>query len=353
MPTPSFASRLLCWWDHHGRKDLPWQRQPTPYRVWVSEIMLQQTQVTTVIPYYLRFMKRFASLKRLAEAPLDDVLACWSGLGYYARGRNLHRAAQLIRQQHKGRFPDQLQTLMALPGIGRSTAGAILALAANQPQAILDANVKRILSRHGAVPGWPGNPAVEARLWRLAQQNLAKTRCAHYTQALMDLGAICCLPRSPHCNECPINNDCQAMLLDQVSQFPGKKPRAALPLRKTVFVIAQDPHGRILLERRPSNGIWGGLWCFPEASSTRDAGRLCRKHLGLRVHDQQALTVIRHSFSHYRLHITPLLLNAERDGRPPMADREQLWYKPGEAASLGLATPVSRLLKTLTKVHRI
>ncbi len=351
MPRARFAGRLLRWWDRHGRKDLPWQRRPSPYRVWVSEIMLQQTQVATVVPYYMRFMKRFPSLKRLAEAPLDEVLACWSGLGYYARGRNLQRAAQLIRRRHQGRFPDQLEALMALPGIGRSTAGATLALSGNQPHAILDGNVKRILSRHGAIPGWPGQAAVEKRLWQLAQLHLETRRCADYTQALMDLGATWCLPREPHCGDCPVRGDCRALALDQVVRFPGKKTRAPLPVRKIVFAIARNSDGKVLLEQRPARGIWGALWCFPEASSIAQARRLCRNRLGLRIHGQQPMATIRHTFSHFQLHITPLLLHTDTTGQAVLEGESLLWYNLAEAPALGLAAPVSRLLNSLKEAH--
>ncbi len=351
MPRTNFAGRLLRWWDRHGRKDLPWQRPRNCYRIWVSEIMLQQTQVTTVIPYFQRFMQQFPSLKRLAEAPLDNVLACWSGLGYYARGRNLHRAAQLIRQRHKGRFPDQIEDLMALPGIGRSTAGAILALARNQPHAILDGNVKRVFCRHGAIPGRPGQAAVEKQLWQLAQQHLASDRCADYTQALMDLGATCCLPRNPRCGDCPVRGDCQALARDQVQCFPEIKSRTPLPVRKTVFVIARDRAGQVLLEQRPARGIWGGLWCFPEAPSIAQARRLCRTRLGLRIQRHQALAEIRHTFSHFQLHITPLLLHTEAAAQAVLEGELQLWYNLAQAPALGLAAPVSRLLDTLKEAH--
>jgi len=352
MPRTRFSGRLLRWWDRHGRKDLPWQRRPSAYRVWVSEIMLQQTQVATVIPYFQHFMKQFPSLKRLAEAPLDEVLACWSGLGYYARGRNLQRAALLIRLRYKGRFPDQLESLMALPGIGRSTAAAILALARNQPHAILDGNVKRVLCRHGAIPGWPGQAAVEKQLWQRAQYYMATDRCADYTQALMDLGATCCLPRKPHCGICPVRGDCRALALNQVQRFPEKKPRTPLPVRKVVFIVARDHAGQVLLEQRPASGLWGGLWCFPEAPSIAQARRLCRTRLGLRIQSQRTLAKIRHTFSHFQLHITPLLLHTEEAAQAVLEGELQLWYNLAQAPALGLAAPVSRLLDSLKEAHK-
>ncbi len=351
MTTASFANRLLRWWDTHGRKDLPWQRQVTPYRVWVSEIMLQQTQVTTVIPYFQRFMKRFPSLKQLAQAPLDEVLAHWSGLGYYARGRNLHRAAQQIRNQHQGRFPDHPDALMALPGVGRSTAGAILALAKNQRQAILDGNVKRVLARHSAIGGWPGLPTVEKKLWAKANEVLTTHRFADYTQALMDLGATCCLARAPQCRSCPLRGDCKALAMDQVHLFPGKKLRKELPIRNTVFILARDAKDQVLLEQRPPSGIWGGLWCFPEAPNLEAARSHCQNHLGLRIQEQSTLQEIRHKFSHYQLNITPLLMRVEESGGVVLEGPEQLWYNPTKSSTLGLATPVSRLLKHLTEAH--
>ncbi len=347
-PNAEFAERLLRWWDVHGRKDLPWQTRVNPYRVWISEIMLQQTQVTTVIPYYQRFMARFPAIKQLAAAPLDDVLAHWSGLGYYARARNMHRTAQLIMADHNGRFPHQLQTILELPGIGRSTAGAILALAHNQPEAILDGNVKRVLCRHAAIRGWPGRPRVETQLWELARQYLPGQRIADYTQAMMDLGATCCVPRNPLCGQCPLRSDCLALAQDTVQQFPEKKPRKALPQRTTVFIIAVNEKQQILLERRPPSGIWGGLWCFPETSNVAHAQNLCRSRMGLKITSQITLPIVRHTFSHFQLRITPLLLHTEEVGSGVREGEDQRWYSPQQGSTLGLATPVSRILHKVT-----
>ena len=216
---------MIAWFAQHGRKDLPWQQDPTPYRVWVSEIMLQQTQVRTVIPYYQRFMQAFPDLRALAAAPLDQVLHHWSGLGYYARARNLHRAAQRIRDDHAGRFPEDIEVVMRLPGIGRSTAGAVLSLACGQRHAILDGNVKRVLARFHAVEGWPGKTAVLEQLWALAEAATPQRDVAAYNQAMMDLGATLCRRGTPECPSCPLQSDCRACKLGRQSEFPAPRPR--------------------------------------------------------------------------------------------------------------------------------
>lgn len=346
----SFAERLLAWFDRCGRHDLPWQRDPTPYRVWVSEVMLQQTQVATVIPYYERFMGRFPDLEALANAPADEVLAYWSGLGYYSRARNLHRAAQLIRDQHAGHFPEDVETVMALPGIGRSTAGAILSLACRQCHPILDGNVKRVLSRFHAVEGWPGRREVEQRLWQLAAEHTPVNRTAAYTQAIMDLGASLCSRSRPACIECPVVGGCEAHKQGRIAEFPGRKPRKALPLKHTSMLLLQNDAGELLLERRPPSGIWGGLWSLPECPQDEDIAKWCRERLGLQVIEVGRCDPFKHTFSHFQLEITPVRGRATGTATTTiMEPGAPLWYKTQSFNQLGLPTPVKRLLQRLAE----
>ncbi len=347
MGTHAFAPRVVAWWYAHGRKDLPWQRRPTPYRVWLSEIMLQQTQVATVIPYYRRFTARFPGVRVLAAAESDAVLALWSGLGYYARARNLHRAAKEIVARHGGRFPRTLDTLTALPGIGRSTAGAILSLAMGQRHPILDGNVKRVLARHAGIEGWPGDTAVQRALWAVAEARLPDADVAAYTQAMMDLGATVCTAPSPDCGACPVREDCVARRVDRIGALPASRPRRALPEKTTHFLVARDAAGRLLLERRPPSGIWGGLWCFPECASPRSAQeRLVA--MGLRAQGPgMALAPVRHTFSHYRLAATPLLLDVRDRGSGIAEGAATRWIDPADPGDLGLAAPVARLVASL------
>lgn len=345
-PDRSFARRLLAWSARHGRHDLPWQKRRTPYRVWVSEIMLQQTQVATVISYYHRFMKRFPDLASLAAAPQDEVLHLWTGLGYYARARNLHEAAQLIRDRHGGRFPKELGSVQALPGIGRSTAGAILAISLGQRHPILDGNVKRVLARHGAVPGWPGDKHVEEKLWTLAEANTPKTRVADYTQAIMDLGATLCTRSAPRCHECPVAADCKARKSDKQMKFPAAKPRKALPVRRTRMLLLRA-EGGIFLERRPPAGIWGGLWGFPEIAADADAAAWCRTHFGAKPRRVRGREPLRHTFSHFHLDIEPLEVHLPAVGA--VREGEGRWHPLGEPVRVGLPAPVKRLLDELAE----
>ena len=262
-----FATSLLAWFDQHGRRDLPWQRAINPYRVWVSEIMLQQTQVATVIPYFERFTGRFPTLAELASADLDEVLHHWTGLGYYARGRNLHKAARVVVADHQGELPRCVEVLQSLPGIGRSTAGAIAAIAYGIRAPILDGNVKRVLTRFHAVAGYPGVPAVARTLWQLADQHTPARRVADYTQAIMDLGATVCVRNGPSCHRCPIQTGCEALEAGVVDAYPGKKPRKNKPVRAARLFVLHDGRGGCLLEQRPENGIWGGLWTPPERAA--------------------------------------------------------------------------------------
>ena len=350
-PGPSFSDRLLDWFDSHGRKDLPWQQDGDAYRIWVSEIMLQQTQVQTVIPYFEEFIKRFPTVAALADARLDEVLQHWSGLGYYARARNLHRAAQHIRDDHDGRFPAGMDELVALPGIGRSTAGAVLSLARNERHPILDGNVKRVLARHEAIAGWPGTTAVDRKLWEQAERYTPAARCADYTQAIMDLGATVCTRSRPACERCPVNDDCQAHASDSISEYPGRKPKKEKPLRQTTMLIAND-RGRVFLERRPEAGIWGGLWSLPELDD-RSVDEWCREKLGGAAAATERWQTLRHSFSHYDLDIQPILLRIDSRLSKVSDGSDTTWYRLDEAPPGGIAAPVQSLIDKLKKSNDV
>lgn len=343
----SFADRLLRWYDRHGRHDLPWHQNRTAYRVWVSEIMLQQTQVATVIPYFEAFMERFPDVQSLAEAPVDDVLGHWSGLGYYARARNLQKAAQTVVHEFGGEFPQSQEALESLSGIGRSTAAAILAQAFGIRAAILDGNVKRVLARYHAIAGWPGQTAVLRDLWTRAEEHTPSERVRDYTQGIMDLGAMVCTRSRPACDECPLQGSCLARARGEIARYPGSKPRKAMPEKTTWMVILEDPEGRILLERRPPSGIWGGLWSLPELDPAYGADELqeaCEQKLGLDCGEPELISVFRHTFSHYHLHIQPARL-AVTGGAHGIADREHLrWLDRQQALGLGLPAPIRSLL---------
>ena len=344
--TPAaFADRLLDWFDHHGRHDLPWQREPSPYRVWLSEIMLQQTRVETVIPYYERFVAAFPDLASLAAAPLDAVLHLWTGLGYYARARNLHRTAAIVCAHHGGQLPDSLAALTALPGIGRSTAGAILATAWQQRATILDGNVKRVLARHRAIAGWPGETGVSHRLWTLAEQLTPTRRVADYTQAIMDLGATLCTRTRPHCPGCPVASDCLARQQDAVTRYPGRKPSAALPIRQRLWLILRNGNGEVLLEQRPASGLWGGLWSFPDCAPDADIDQLCAD-LGCSVHLRRPGPAGRHVFTHFRLDYETQLVEVSLATAIAEAPARR-WIDPAAPGTLGLPAPVKKLLGNL------
>ena len=266
MSRDTFSARLLKWYDCHGRKTLPWKRVRDPYRIWVSEIMLQQTQVTTIIPYFERFAKRFPDVRTLARARPDSVLHLWSGLGYYARARNLHKAAKRIIAEHGGTFPRELESVVRLPGIGRSTAGAILALAFDQRHAILDGNVKRVLARHHAIDAPPNRRETETKLWQLAERHTPSRRVADYTQAIMDLGATVCTRAHPDCAHCPVRAGCKARKLGTPQNFPVPAKRRAMPVKQVNMLLIRDARDRVLLVKRPPAGLWGGLWGLPECT---------------------------------------------------------------------------------------
>lgn len=341
--TPAlFQQNILAWFDQHGRKDLPWQKRHTPYRVWLSEIMLQQTQVTTVIPYFNAFTEKFPDIASLANAPIDEVLHLWSGLGYYARARNLHKTAQLIAEQ--GYFPDNIDQLVKLPGIGQSTAGAILSIAFNKRYPILDGNVKRVLSRFKAVSGWPGNSVVNKQLWAISATLTPKTRVADYTQAMMDLGATLCTRSKPRCVDCPLTSACLARLTDTVQTLPTPKPNKTLPVKQLILLVLRNADHSILLEKRPPTGIWGGLWSLPEFSSIEAVHDWClSKHI--HIIDQKLLATERHSFSHYHLDYTPLLIQFDNPINFVMEANRTVWYNVEQLNKLGLATPIKLLLE--------
>ena len=342
-----FARRLLLWQRRHGRHDLPWQQDAVPYRVWVSEIMLQQTQVQTVIPYFLRFMQRFPDVLSLARADIDEVLQLWAGLGYYARGRNLHKAAQLICERHGGELPDDPDALMRLPGIGRSTAGAILALSRNRPCPILDGNAKRVLCRVHAVRGWPGERAVEESLWTLASGHVPARNAARYTQAIMDLGATLCTRTQPRCEDCPVADLCEARRQGLESTLPAPRPRQTLPVRESLFALIEDDDGRILLERRPPSGIWGGLWSLPECPAGEDVVDWVRRRFGWRAEAVQNVSARRHTFTHFHLDIRPVRVRIGAAVNGICEGADLAWETPGTGIHRGLAAPIRRLIEAL------
>lgn len=344
MPTQAhFAQQLLLWFDDHGRYHLPWQQNRNGYRVWVSEIMLQQTQVATVIPYFERFMQRFPSVEALAQAEQDDVLSLWTGLGYYSRARNLHASAISICEQHQGQMPSDLGSLIALKGIGRSTAGAIMSQAFDQPGVILDGNVKRLLTRLHGIEGWPGLSHIEKQLWQLATELTPTQRNADYSQAIMDLGATVCKPKQPLCVTCPMQSTCQALANDTVAQIPTPKPKKVLPQKTVSVLLLKNPQGQIQLQQRPAKGIWGGLWSLPEyANLTALHAHLALSGLPINT---QTLPTIKHVFSHYKLSIQPHLLQLQHQPTKVAGNEQSRWYDAAQLHTIGLATPIKKLLE--------
>jgi len=339
------STKLLKWFDIHGRHDLPWQHNSTPYRVWVSEIMLQQTQVTTVIPYYQRFMKHFPNVKKLAMAKQDEVLSLWTGLGYYARARNLHKTAKIISGKMHGRFPKTVPELETLPGIGRSTAGAILSLSNNIHVPILDGNVKRVFSRLIALKQWPGDKKAEKILWQLAEEMLPTSHVKNYNQALMDLGATLCTRTKPKCSDCPFQKNCKAYAEDAVTDYPYKKPQKTKPTKSTFMLLLENNRGEILLHKRPPIGIWGGLWSLPQCEKESDIKLLCKKQFACEISQVKKLPALSHTFSHFTLLIQPLKVKAKSITRLCMETEPQIWYNHAKPLPGGMAAPVLKLLK--------
>ncbi|WP_137719687.1 A/G-specific adenine glycosylase [Methylobacillus flagellatus] len=340
-----FATALIAWQKQSGRHDLPWQNTHDPYAIWVSEIMLQQTQVSAVIGYYARFMQRFPDIASLAAADQDSVLQHWSGLGYYSRARNLHKAAQRIVAEHDGVFPQQLEAIVDLPGIGRSTAAAVAAFAFGQRQAILDGNVKRVLARHALIEGWPGLPRVEKQLWALAESLLPAHDIHAYTQGLMDLGATLCTRSKPRCDDCPLRADCGARLHQRTTELPHSKPRKTLPQRDiTMLLLLHD--GRILLEKRPDSGIWGGLWSLPELACGQAVLAHVQQRFGILGELLAPMPELQHTFSHFRLNIQPQPVQIRRPGLTA-AEPGIVWLPLQQALEAALPTPIRTLLQQL------
>lgn len=339
-----FAHRLLQWYGPHGRHDLPWQHPRTPYRVWVSEVMLQQTQVATVIPYFERFIEALPDVAALAAAPEDQVMALWSGLGYYRRARHLHAAAKLCVVHHGGQLPRDFDALAALPGLGRSTAAAILALAHGERHAILDGNVKRVLARFHGVHGWPGERTNENALWTHAEAHTPSTRVADYTQAIMDLGATACTRANPRCAECPQTAECIAHRDNLTGSIPAPRPTRTLPEKHIVFVVLRDEHDRVLLQRRPPQGVWPRLWSLPEANDVDAATPLAACLARLDSATAATLPGIRHTFTHFRLHAVPVEWRDVRANVALADDPDSRWCSAGEIATMGVPAPVRKLL---------
>ena len=344
-----FQQCVLDWFKRYGRKNLPWQQNKFPYQIWLSEIMLQQTQVATVIPYFNRFITRFPTLSALASANLDEVLSLWAGLGYYARGRNLHRCAQTIEKEYAGKFPQDLTQLQSLPGIGRSTAGAILALGFEQAAPILDGNVKRVLSRFHALNGWPGLTRVNKKLWDLAEYYTPVKQIADYTQAMMDLGALICTRTQPKCKQCPLQTDCLAYKTTNPTHFPSPKPLKKLPTRSIQMLILVNQQNQILLEKRPPVGIWGGLWSLPECPMNEDTKHFSKKYYFCETEKPNKRNRIKHTFSHFYLEIEPVLLHLKKWHPPLMESDRIVWYNIGHSGEKGLAAPVKKLIQQLNK----
>ncbi len=340
-----FANRIIAWQKIHGRHDLPWQNTIDPYTIWVSEIMLQQTQVAAVIGYYSKFMQRFPTIASLASATQDEVLQHWSGLGYYSRARNLHHAAVTIMDEHHGQFPYDFETIQTLSGIGRSTAAAIASFAFNQVQTILDGNVKRVLARHFLVEGWPGSPKIEKELWLLAEKLLPEDGMVAYTQGLMDLGATLCTRSKPKCGNCPLNTSCKALLQQRVHELPTPKPRKTIPEKHTTMLILRRGD-EILLEKRPPTGIWGGLWSFPEVENGQDIEALLLNKFGVIANTETVLPNLTHAFTHFKLYIRPQIMPV-LELKPHINQATYIWISIVDAVGAAIPAPIRKILMSI------
>ncbi len=342
MDPIDFQQNILNWFDLNGRKDLPWQQNISPYRVWLSETMLQQTQVTTVIPYFHNFIAQFPNIEDLAAAPIDAVLLLWSGLGYYARARNLHKSAQIITRQ--GYFPNNIDELIALPGIGQSTAGAILSIAFQNSHPILDGNVRRVLARFKGISGWPGSTVVNKQLWGISKNLTPQHRVADYTQAIMDLGATVCTRSKPACYKCPLNSQCFANATESVHLLPTPKPSKIIPVKQLTFLLLKNTHQEIALIKRPPTGIWGGLWSLPEFDSISSALDWCNTKQ-LTILKSKTIAPQRHTFSHYHLDYSTLIVQTDNPINFVLEANRSVWYKEANMGSLGLPAPIKLLLQ--------
>ena len=342
----NFSQQLLAWFDEHGRKDLPWQKNRTAYRVWLSEVMLQQTQVATVVPYFERFVTRFPTVQQLASASSDEVMKRWAGLGYYARARNLHACAKQVTQQHNGLFPKSVEQLQQLPGIGRSTAGAIVAQAFEHRAVILDGNVKRVLCRYRMVKGWPGQAAVQKTLWALADSLTPAGRHADYAQAIMDLGATVCRRSRPDCDRCPVRSDCRALAQAVVAQFPEKKVRTALPTKEVYVLMCYQAAGSpgLLIEQRPPSGIWGGLWSLPQCEVDQAPAEVIATQYGYAPEVLAEAETVMHRFTHFHLRIRPLMVRLGAGRRDAVAEQTVRWCDAEQMRQYGMPAPIEKLI---------
>jgi A/G-specific adenine glycosylase len=350
----NFSKAVLKWFDAHGRKHLPWQQNPTAYRVWVSEIMLQQTQVTAVIPYYQRFMLRFPTVNALANASLDEVLGLWAGLGYYARARNLHKTAQIITQNYSGEFPHSVDEIQNLPGIGRSTAGNIVSLAFGQCAPILDGNVKRVLARFFALEGWPGTPANLQQLWEWSEQLTPAKRTGEYNQAMMDIGATVCTRTQPQCDRCPVQKGCRAAIQNLQQMIPQPKPQKEKPIRAQRLCLIINPHANtLLLQQRPPKGIWGGLWVYPEWLQNVTLSKWLQDAYQLNLIDQHPLPQFRHTFTHFHLDIEPVAAFVKSRSQQQVDVVDHAWYKMESLNHVGLPAPIKKIYESYRFLQKV
>lgn len=342
----ALSHAVISWQKEHGRHDLPWQNTQDPYAIWVSEIMLQQTQVSAVIGYYALFMERFPSIASLAEATQEEVLQHWSGLGYYSRARNLHHAAQIIIDDFNGIFPQHFEDIISLPGIGRSTAAAISTFALKNPKPILDGNVKRVFARYFLVEGWSGNPAIQKKLWSIAERENPTENAIAYTQGLMDLGSLICTRTKPKCPQCPLNMSCQALAHEKTNSLPTPKPKKALPEKETTMLIICIGK-EVLLEKRPQKGIWAGLWSLPEINTNAIATEAAKQLFGLETEPEETLPIVNHAFTHYKLAITPQPLTVITSNKQTAPNT--VWMPMEDAIGAAIPTPVRNILLHLSQ----
>ncbi len=342
-----FSYPLLEWFDLYGRKNLPWQHPKDAYRTWISEVMLQQTQVQTVIPYFNRFMERFPTVKHLAQASDDEVLSLWSGLGYYSRARNMHEAAKTIMSECHGKFPEHMDALISLPGIGPSTGAAIMSLAFDKPEAILDGNVKRVLARFFLIKGYPEQAIIKKIFWEKAHLCMPKERCADYTQAIMDLGATCCTTKQPNCINCPVQADCLAFQYQEQHSYPTKKPKKPVPQQQQQFLVLKNEMNLVYLEKRPPTGLWGGLWCLPGIEMDQCPIQFIKERFDLHGHSPKPLAIFKHKFSHFHLEISPIHIQTKPLNNK-ISEANGKWYATSELSSLGLAKPTQLILDQIS-----